>query len=139
MALESFCYPPFIFNVLSDSMRFVSLFPPTELGVLLDVGHLHQAKFSLDEAVQILKYRLFDVHVHDAIQQKDFHKATHLPIGKGSIDFAHLIAMLRQVEYNGWLTLEIHGNKTEIVKSKNFSENLMNKNAVEVLRIQTKV
>lgn len=125
MALESFCYPPFIFNGLRDFMQFVSCFPQTRLGVLLEVGHLYQAKFSLDEAIQIFENRLLDIHVHDATQQEDFRIATHLPIGRGNIDFSRLITMLREAKYDGWLTLEIHGDKKEIVESKNFLENLI--------------
>jgi sugar phosphate isomerase/epimerase len=118
MALESFCYPPFVFNGLNDFMQFVSNFPPTELGILLDVGHLYQAGFNLDEAIQTFRSRLLDVHVHDATRQKDFRKATHLPIGKGTIDFSQLIFRLRRVGYEGWLTLEIHGSDREIIESK---------------------
>lgn len=35
MALESFCYPPFIFNGLHDFMQFVSCFPQTRLGAVI--------------------------------------------------------------------------------------------------------
>ncbi|MGQ9507343.1 MAG: sugar phosphate isomerase/epimerase family protein [Candidatus Bathycorpusculaceae bacterium] len=126
MALESFCYPPFIFNGLPDFMQFVSFFPQTRLGAVLEVGHLYQAKFSLDEAIHIFKNRLLDIHVHDATQHEDFRIATHLPIGRGNIDFSRLITMLREAKYNGWITLEIHGDEKEIVESKNFLENLIN-------------
>jgi sugar phosphate isomerase/epimerase len=125
MALESFCYPPFVFNGLRDFMQFVSYFPSKKLGVLLEVGHLYQAKFNLDEAVQMFKSRLLDIHVHDTTLQEDFRKATHLPIGRGNIDFSHLIRILCEVKYDGWLTLEIHGSEREIVESKQLLENLI--------------
>jgi sugar phosphate isomerase/epimerase len=125
MALESFCYQPFIFNGLNDLVQFVSNFPPTKLGILLEVGHLYQAGFNLDEAIQTFGDRLFDVHVHDATQQKDFKKATHLPIGRGNIDFSHLVRRLRRVRYKGWLTLEIHGSDREIIESRELLEGLI--------------
>jgi sugar phosphate isomerase/epimerase len=125
MAIESFCYPPFIFDGLDDFTQFVSNFSPTRLGVLLEVGHLYQAGFNLDEAIETFGNRLLDVHVHDARLQKDFKKATHLPIGKGSVDFLTMIDSLRRVKYDGWLTLEIQGNETEILKSKILLENLI--------------
>ena len=125
MALESFCYPPFIFNGFDDFMQFVSNFPLTELGILLEVGHLYQARFDLDEAIQTFRYRLLDVHVHDATHEKDFRKATHLPIGKGTIDFSQLVSILNEVKYEGWLTLEIHGNDKEIIESREHLENLI--------------
>jgi sugar phosphate isomerase/epimerase len=125
MALESFCYPPFIFDGLNDFMQFVSSFPSTKLGILLEVGHLYQARFNLDEAIQTFGDRLLDVHVHDATLQKDFKKATHLPIGRGTIDFPDLIHRLRGVGYEGWLTLEIRGSDREIIESRERLENLI--------------
>jgi sugar phosphate isomerase/epimerase len=125
MALESFCYSPFIFNGLHDFMQFVSNFDSTEFGVLLEVGHLYQAKFDLDEAIHVCRHRLSDVHVHDATLNKDFRKATHLPLGSGSIDFLNVINSLREAKYDGWLTLEIHGDEGEILNSKHLLEDLI--------------
>jgi len=125
MALESFCYHPFIFNGLPDLMWFVSRFPSKRLGVLLEVGHLFQAGFPLNEAVQTFRSRLLDVHVHDATSGGDFRKATHLPIEMGNINFPQLISGLRQVKYEGWLTLEIHGNERKIIESRGYLENLI--------------
>jgi len=51
-ALESFCYPPFIFSDLSDFTNFISNLPAAKLGILLEVGHLYQAGFNIDEAIQ---------------------------------------------------------------------------------------
>jgi sugar phosphate isomerase/epimerase len=125
LALESLCYPPFIFHGLSDFMEFVSRFPSNKLGVLMDVGHLYQAKIDLKEAVERFKSRLWDVHVHDATQQSNFEVATHLPLGKGTINFGRLIDDLLQTGYDGWLTLEIKGTKNEILQSKIILENLL--------------
>jgi sugar phosphate isomerase/epimerase len=125
MALESFCYPPFIFNGLNDFIHFVSDFSSTKLGILLEVGHLYQARFNLDEAIQTFGYRIFDVHVHDATLHEDYKKATHLPIGSGNIDFLGTINSLRRVKYDGWLTLEIHSDENKILESKELLENLL--------------
>ena len=125
LALESFCYPPFIFKGLNDFKHFISNFSSSKLGVLLEVGHLYQARFNLDEAIQKFGYRILDVHVHDATLNEDFKKATHLPIGMGNIDFPRVIESLRKVEYNGWLTLEIHGDEGNILESRKRLENLI--------------
>jgi sugar phosphate isomerase/epimerase len=126
LALESFCYPPFIFNGLDDFMPFFSNFPVTKLGVLLEVGHLYQAGFNLDEAIRAFRHQLLDVHVHDATRGKDFREATHLPLGKGTIDFSRLTRLLSEVGYDGWLTLEIRGNEREIIESREQLEDLVN-------------
>jgi sugar phosphate isomerase/epimerase len=126
LALESFCYPPFIFPGLGDFMEFISHFPLNRLGVLMDVGHLYQAKIDLKEAMERFKSRLCDVHIHDATQQQSsFQEATHLPLGKGEMDFGRIIDGLYQVKYDGWLTLEINGTEKGILQSKTILENLL--------------
>lgn len=125
MALESFCYPPFIFNGLHDFMQFISNFPSTKLGVLLEVGHLFQAGFPLEDAVHTFRHRLSDVHIHDATFGGDVRKTTHLPIGEGNINFQNLISALREVGYDGWLTLEIHGSERKLIESKKYLESLI--------------
>jgi sugar phosphate isomerase/epimerase len=125
IALESFCYPPFIFKGLDDFAQFVSKFPVEKLGVLLDVGHLYQIGIELSVAVHAFADRLLDVHVHDATRGKDYRKATHLPVGTGEIDFSSFLNLLREVKYDGWLTLEVRAGEKEVVQSKEFLESLL--------------
>jgi sugar phosphate isomerase/epimerase len=125
LAVESFCYYPFIFKGLQDFCQFISRFTAQKLGVLLDAGHIYQAGIDLSEAVNALNHRLMDVHVHDATLERDYQRATHLPIGKGTINFSTLISCLRKVHYDGWLTLEIRSSEEEIVRSKEFLERLI--------------
>ena len=125
IALESFCYHPFIFEGLNDFAQFVLNFPLDKLGVLLDMGHLYQVGINLSETINVFKHRLVDVHVHDATLEKDYKKATHLPIGKGTINFSNVIQRLKEIEYDKWLTLEIRGSEKEIVESKEHLERLI--------------
>jgi sugar phosphate isomerase/epimerase len=125
MALESFCYYPFIFEGLHDFAQFVSKFPSDKFGVLLEVGHLYQMGISLSEAIELFKHRLVDIHVHDAILDEDFRKATHLPVGRGTINFPILIKLLREAGYDEWLTFEIRGTEKEILESKVYLERLL--------------
>jgi sugar phosphate isomerase/epimerase len=125
VALESFCYSPFIFHGLKEFSQFIEQFPPKDLGILMDAGHLYQAGIDLDEAVNLFKRRLLDVHVHDAMLDKNYREATHLPIGKGTIDFQKLVDLLRQVNYDGWLTLEVRGREQEIVRSREYLKSMV--------------
>jgi sugar phosphate isomerase/epimerase len=125
VALESFCYPPFIFEGLNDFAEFVSKFPSGKLGVLLDAGHVYQVGIDLSDAVHTLEDRLLDIHVHDATRDKDYRKATHLPIGKGTINFRNFLDLLLDVRYDGWLTLEVRGGEKEVVQSKQLLEGLL--------------
>jgi len=125
LALESFCYRPFIFEGLTDLVHFISNFLQEELGVLLDAGHLYQVGISLSGAVHVFKDRLVDVHIHDATLEKDYRKATHLPLGKGDMDFRNLVNCLREVHYDGWLTLEIRASEEEIEENRKYLEGLL--------------
>lgn len=125
IALESFCYPPFIFEGLQDFLQFVSEFPLEKLGVLLDVGHVYQVGIDVFEAASLFRHRLLDVHVHDAKLDGDFRRATHLPLGKGTVSFPDFIAHLGECRYEGCLTLEVRGSEREIVESKVYLENLI--------------
>jgi inosose dehydratase len=127
LALESFCYRPFIFDGLRDFLQFVARFSSNDLGILLETGHLFNAGFDIDEAISMFQSMLFDVHIHDAKVRRDFAEATHLPIGMGDIDFTHLMKRLREVGYDGWLTLEINGNEKQIIGNKLFLEKLLAK------------
>ena len=73
----------------------------------------------------MFKLRLLNIHIHDATLEKDYQKATHLPIGKGTINLPDIINLLREVGYEGWLTLEIRGSEKEIVESKEYLEKLI--------------
>jgi sugar phosphate isomerase/epimerase len=125
LALESFCYPPFIFEDMNAFVQFASNFRSERLGIVLDAGHLYQAGISLSCAVQMFKDRLVDVHVHDATLEKDYRRATHLPIGKGDMDFRNLVKCLQEVYYDGSLTLEIRASEEEIEESKKYLEALL--------------
>ncbi|MFX0095688.1 MAG: sugar phosphate isomerase/epimerase family protein [Candidatus Hodarchaeota archaeon] len=118
IALESFCYPPFIFNGLYNYMDFISSFTREELYVLLDIGHVYQQGIDPLEAIRLFNQRLADVHVHDATLNKDLSKATHLPLGVGTVNFSTIVHSLRQLNYQNFLTLEIRANEKALIQSQ---------------------
>jgi sugar phosphate isomerase/epimerase len=124
-SIESFCYKPFIFYSPQEFREFLSGVP--HLGTILETGHLFQMGFDLSEMISLFSNKIYDVHVHDATRDKDFRKATHLPLGKGLIDFRKLLRDLDNVKYDGWLTLEIkpHSDSDALIKSRIVLENLI--------------
>jgi sugar phosphate isomerase/epimerase len=70
--------------------------------VCLDTGHTSLGRH-WREFVTIAGARLVHVHVHDNRGQWD----DHLPPGDGSIDWAGVAGSLRDVDYDGWLMLEL--------------------------------
>jgi sugar phosphate isomerase/epimerase len=81
------------------------------LGVTLDVGHVYisataegkpSPQRSIIEAIQEMKSRLANVHLHDNHGTRD----EHLPPGRGEINFEQVLGALKESNYNGPLTLE---------------------------------
>ncbi len=56
-----------------------------------------------------------NVHVHDNRGMQD----EHLPLGKGKIDRKRVLRLLKKVNYNGPLNLEIYKDE-EKIESKNY-------------------
>ena len=99
--------------------RLLSLFPPHELGLCLDTGHY---VYGGGDAVAFLRHqvaRVWCVHlkdVHDAKltearrQRMDFYTAVRhgvfAPLGKGSIKFPEILALLQKQKFDGWLVVE---------------------------------
>jgi len=85
--------------------RLVEALDPETLGFCLDVGHLNLfGRRSLDEWFESVRGRLWEVHLHDNFGETD----EHLAIGEGSIDFAHLFALLSRLDEQPILTIEAH-------------------------------
>jgi sugar phosphate isomerase/epimerase len=73
------------------------------VGVCYDSGHAHA--YSNDELrYDLFKNRIFAIHLHDNDQTGDLHL---LPFD-GDIDWNKTIQMLKNCNYNGHITLEIH-------------------------------
>jgi inosose dehydratase len=99
--------------------RLFSLFPATELGLCLDTGHYI---YGGGDAVAFLKKqvsRVWCVHLKDVYDARanearrakmNFHAAIRhgifAPLGKGSVDFAAVISLLRKGNYDGWVVVE---------------------------------
>lgn len=128
LAIESFCYPPFIFEDLEDFCDFSRRH--SNLGFLMDVSHLYQAGIDLARAVKLFGKDLRGVHLSDARKAKGLSgttvkKDTHLPIEEGEIDFRNLIALLKNMEYESFLAFEIRGTPEDIARSKKKMEKIL--------------
>ena len=73
------------------------------VGICFDSGHCH-AHFNDDFNFNRFKNRIFAVHLHDNDQSGDQHL---LPFD-GTIDWNNLINELKESNYDGPITLEIH-------------------------------
>jgi len=73
------------------------------LGVVLDVGHCQLVGESPADAIRRLGDTLLYVHVNDNLGQRD----QHLVPGQGVLDFPAILAALREVGYEGFLSTEL--------------------------------
>jgi sugar phosphate isomerase/epimerase len=80
--------------------------PVPELGLHLDIGHanLQVARNSTDEILRAYAPRLRHVHLHD---NKGGTQDLHLPLGTGTLDVNHTVALLRRSGYDATITLEV--------------------------------
>ena len=102
-----------------ETDRLLSLFPADQLGLCLDTGHY---VYGGGDAVAFLEKqvaRVWCVHLKDVYEKKieearrarmNFHEAVRhgifAPVGKGSIDFGQVLALLKTGGFNGWVVVE---------------------------------
>lgn len=75
-----------------------------DLGANLDIGHSYLDGESPEAAVALLAGRIWNVHVEDIRNRKHF----HLIPGDGDLPFDRYFDALRQVGYDGFLTVELY-------------------------------
>lgn len=115
----------FIFKGLRDYYKFVSNFKG--LGVLIDVSHNFYDKYNVDEIIDTLnKLNITGLHLSDAIPDAEFRAGTHLPIGKGNINFQRIMEHFNN-KPNIYGALEIKGTSIEIHESINILNSLLSK------------
>jgi len=74
------------------------------LGANLDVGHAVCAGEDPVESIRMLGPAIWNLHLED-IRGRKHH---HLVPGEGDIDFGRVFAALREVGYNGYVTVELY-------------------------------
>jgi sugar phosphate isomerase/epimerase len=110
-----FCY------TLEHLIEYVNSFE--NLNVTLDIPHAYMIEKFLQllepqkastspeeriaEAVKKLGERIINIHLHDNDGSWDQHKVP----GKGTINFKPIMKALKEINYNGLITLEIYGEK----------------------------
>ena len=76
------------------------------VGVCFDIGHCH-AHFNDEFNFDLFKNRIFAIHLHDNDQSDDLHL---LPFD-GTINWEESIKKLKEANYKGPITLEIHHHR----------------------------
>jgi len=93
----------------ADSLvSIVDRLDPDRFGICLDTGHLNIGGGKQREFILKAGHRLHALHIADNEGQSDQHM---MPFGRGNVDFAEVVAALREVDYHGLFNLEIPGER----------------------------
>jgi sugar phosphate isomerase/epimerase len=103
--------PGLFIQTAAEYLEFKHRFFKDEPNVLMncDVGHLFCVGDDPAEVVRRLPEHVAHVHVED-IGSNHVHQ--HLTPGKGVIDFQNIFAALQDIDYAGWVTVELYPYET---------------------------
>jgi sugar phosphate isomerase/epimerase len=85
---------------------FLDRFDSGALGANLDPANLLMHGFDPYASAQALGRRIVHSHAKDARQASASRAAQEIPLGHGDIDWLRYLAVLEEVDYHGWLTIE---------------------------------
>jgi sugar phosphate isomerase/epimerase len=97
----------FLFTGLQDFRDFSFSIPG--LGVLIDVAHNYYDGYEIPELLAFAEsLPVTGLHLSDSIRGVDVSRGTHLPIGKGHIDFTPLVTHFA-ANHHLYAALEVRG------------------------------
>jgi sugar phosphate isomerase/epimerase len=85
---------------------FLDRFDSGGLGANLDPGNLLTHGFDPLAAIRALNRRIVHVHAKDARRASASRAAQEVPLGHGDVDWLDFVAVLAEIEYQGYLTVE---------------------------------
>ena len=91
-------YETNLINTVADALDVINQVGADNLGVLFDTFHANIEEPNIAVSLRACGSRLFHVHVADSNRWYP---------GAGHIDFARVIATLREMKYAGWISAEI--------------------------------
>jgi sugar phosphate isomerase/epimerase len=89
-----------------DLARMIQALPPGSLGVDLNPGLLVLNSHSPREATAALSEHILHVHATDATRDLAQGRGFEVPLGRGSVDYSEILALLEERQYRGYLTIE---------------------------------
>jgi sugar phosphate isomerase/epimerase len=102
-----------VFGSTDAVMNLVRASQGKDMGVILDVAHVHAAKEYLSLVIPKLGKLIRLVHFSD----NDGTQAYHYALGKGTIDFKAVIRSLRRAGFDGTIVIDISGVKDIVAEA----------------------
>lgn len=98
------CEPGLYLEYVAELVEWIKKFGSRRLGANLDIGHSQVIGESIPEVVQILRGRIWNLHVEDIPGRKHYHM---IP-GQGTLDWTALKQSLQQTGYDRFATVELY-------------------------------
>ena len=97
--------PDLLIETADQYLEFTTKTRSPYLGLNFDIGHFYCVKDDPAPTVHKLKDHIRHVHLEDIAATRVHH---HLIPGEGAIDFAPVLAALKDVGYDKWVTIELY-------------------------------
>jgi len=98
------CEPGLFIEHATELKEWIEKIGSNRLGANLDIGHSHVLGESIPDVLQMLKGRIWNMHIEDLPGRKHYHM---IP-GEGTFDWDGLKHGLNAIGYNGYLTVELY-------------------------------
>lgn len=100
--------PGLLIETCEQAEEFMKHMTSPAVGLNFDIGH--QYCVGEDPAVSVKRLAKYVKHVHleDIAATRVHH---HLIPGEGAIDFAPVLKAIKEIGYDGWITIELYPNK----------------------------
>jgi sugar phosphate isomerase/epimerase len=89
-----------------DLRKLIDALPEGSLGVNFDPGNFILNNHSVDEAAEALGRHVLHVHANDAVRDLARRRGVEVELGRGSVDFASMLAHLEEYGYQGYITIK---------------------------------
>jgi sugar phosphate isomerase/epimerase len=97
--------PGLLIETADQYERFADRFNHPGVGLNFDIGHMYCVKDDPSMAIRQLARHLRHVHLEDIAASRVHH---HLVPGEGAINFPPILQALREIGYDGWVTIELY-------------------------------
>lgn len=97
--------PDLLIETADQYLEFASKLSSPYLGLNFDIGHSYCVKDDPADTVRRFGKLIKHVHLEDIAPTRVHH---HLIPGEGAIDFGATLTALKEIGYDGWVTIELY-------------------------------
>lgn len=97
--------PGLLIETAAQYEEFATYFNHPGIGLNFDIGHMYCVGDDPAQAIKQLSKYIRHVHLEDIAASRVHH---HLVPGEGAIHFKPIIKSLRDINYEGWITIELY-------------------------------